>query len=249
MTSQRTPERRWPGPGALLPLLWRTAERPSRGSGLTVDAIVEAAVALADAEGIGAVTMRSVAERLGVGTMSLYTHVPGKQELNALMLDRVFADAGEVSGSGWRERCAAVARQDRDRYLRHPWLLELPAARPAFGPGVAAKYDRDLAALEGTGLRAAEMNAAVMSLTSFVYGAARFQSQARDDERDGRTEQRFWREHEPFLHLVLDPARFPTAHRVAEEARREGDADHDSSFEFGLERLLVGIGDLIAQRA
>ncbi|GAA1689707.1 TetR/AcrR family transcriptional regulator [Glycomyces endophyticus] len=240
---------RWPDPGTTLPLLWRTAERPSRGSGLTIGAIVEAAVALADADGIGAVTMRGVAERLGVGTMSLYTHVPGKRELHALMLDRVFADAAAVAGGDWRERCAVIARQDRARYLRHPWLLELPAARPAFGPGVAAKYERDLAALDGSGLRAAEMNAAVMALTSFVYGAARFQSQARDDERDGRTERRFWQDHEPFLHLVLDPARFPTAHRVAEEARRDGDADHDSSFEFGLERLLAGIGDLVEGRA
>lgn len=241
---------RWPDPGTALPLLWRTAERPSRGSGLTVGAIVEAAVAIADADGIAAVTMRSVAERLGVGTMSLYTHVPGKRELHALMLDRVFADgaAEPATGGDWRERCAAIARRDRERYLRHPWLLELPAARPAFGPGVAAKYDRDLAALEGTGLSAAEMNAAVMALTSFVYGAARFQSQARSDARDGRTEQRFWQAHEPFLHLVLDPERFPTAHRVAEAARREGDADHDSSFEFGLERLLVGIGDLVERR-
>jgi AcrR family transcriptional regulator len=239
----------WPDPGSALPLLWRTAERPSRGSGLTIGAIVEAAVLIADADGIGAVTMRSVAERLGVGTMSLYTHVPGKRELYALMLDRVFADAAEAPEGGWRERCAAIARQDRDRYLRHPWLLELPAARPAFGPNVAAKYDRDLAALDGTGLSAAEMNAAVMSLTSFVYGAARFQSQARTDERDGRGERRFWQDHEPFMHLVLDPERFPTAHRVAEEARAEGDADHDSSFEFGLERLLVGIGDLIGRRA
>ncbi|WP_335990542.1 TetR/AcrR family transcriptional regulator C-terminal domain-containing protein [Glycomyces sp. MUSA5-2] len=241
---------RWPDPGAVLPLLWRTAERPSRGSGLTVGAIAEAAVAIADADGIGAVTMRSVAERLGAGTMSLYTHVPGKRELYALMLDHVFADAAQAPAAegDWRERCAAIARQDRERYLRHPWLLELPAARPAFGPNVTAKYDRDLAALEGTGLSAAEMNAAVMALTSFVSGAARFQRQAESDERAGRTEERFWQAHEPFLHLVLDPERFPTAHRVAEEARHHGDADHDSSFEFGLERLLVGIGDLVARK-
>lgn len=243
---------RWPDPAGTLPLLWRTKERPSRGSGLTIDAIVGAAVAIADADGLDAVTMRSVAERLGVGAMSLYTHVPGKGELHALMLDHVFADAldGIATQGTWRDRLVAVARLDRDRYLGHPWLLELPVARPAFGPNITAKYERDLAALEGTGLTAAELNAAVMTLTSFVYGAARFQSRARADERSGRTEAEFWQAHEPYLHLVLDPERFPNARKVAEEVGRDSgsEADHDFSFEFGLERFLVGIQDLVDRR-
>src|SRR5680860_659902 len=69
-----------------LGLLWGTFNKPSR-SGLTVEAIVAAAIEIADAEGIGAVSMRHVAERLNVGTMSLYTHVPGKKDLTELMVD------------------------------------------------------------------------------------------------------------------------------------------------------------------
>ncbi|HEY1176756.1 MAG TPA: TetR/AcrR family transcriptional regulator, partial [Phytomonospora sp.] len=69
--------------------MWGVRERSSRGpkQGLTIEAIVRTAIALADAEGLAALSMRKVAERLGVGTMSLYTYVPGKPELLDLMLD------------------------------------------------------------------------------------------------------------------------------------------------------------------
>src|ERR687893_1769658 len=80
-------------PARSIALLWREPGRAGR-SGLGVDGIVAAAIELADAEGLGALTMRRVAERLGVGTMSLYTHVPAKGELLDLMLDTVL---GEVA--------------------------------------------------------------------------------------------------------------------------------------------------------
>src|SRR5687768_86463 len=74
-----------------LELLWGTGEPAARGPkpGLNLPRIVDAAVALADREGLGALSMRRVAAELGVGTMSLYRHVPGKGELLDLMLDKV----------------------------------------------------------------------------------------------------------------------------------------------------------------
>ena len=93
-------------------LLWGMAPQPTRGPkpGLTVDAVVDAAVALADAEGIDAVAMRRVADKLGVGAMSLYTYVPGKAELVDLMLDRVYGEqlAGIATEGGWRARLESV---------------------------------------------------------------------------------------------------------------------------------------------
>ena len=94
----------------MLPLLWNTVGRKSAGDRLSVARIVDQAVELADAEGLDGAAMRSVATGLAVGTMSLYTHVPGKPELYALMVDRVIGeDLHPVTATGWREALAEIA--------------------------------------------------------------------------------------------------------------------------------------------
>src|SRR5262245_64029270 len=125
-------------PQQSIDLLWGTARPPSRGPkpGLTTQQIVAAAIAVADAEGLAALSMRRVAEHLGVGAMSLYTYVPGKAELIDLMVDAVY---GELPGSadvdgGWRERLEGVARANWALYRRHPWMLQVASVRPALGP-------------------------------------------------------------------------------------------------------------------
>ncbi|MBF6045788.1 GntR family transcriptional regulator [Streptomyces sp. NRRL B-1677] len=113
----------------------RPGPPPGRVNGtrpLTRDRIVRTAVALADARGGAALSMRALAAELRVPTMALYRHVPGKDDLVALMADAVFAEAG-LSGSapaGWRGRLEAVARHQWSLYRRHPWLARtvLPAA-------------------------------------------------------------------------------------------------------------------------
>lgn len=92
-------------PARSLALLWRTSERTSRKGkpDLSVDRIVRAGIEIADAEGLAALSMRRVAERLGVGTMSLYTYVPGKAELLDVMLDTVYGETArpqDVAGAG-----------------------------------------------------------------------------------------------------------------------------------------------------
>src|ERR1044072_8816884 len=122
-------------------LLWGTKPPPGRGRkpGMTVDGIVAAAVELADTDGIDGVSMRRVADRLGVGTMSLYRYVPSKAELQDLMLDAVMADAPAVhdadGGGGGLE---PFARRSLDGYRRHPWLLRASLTRGAMGPNQAA---------------------------------------------------------------------------------------------------------------
>lgn len=117
-----------------LELLWGLDERPSRGPkpGLTLDRIVTTAVAVADADGLGALSMRRVATDLGVGTMSLYRYVPGKAELLDLMLDKVAefdADAHPDPAAGWRPAMEALARGSRQQYQRHPGCSR--STRPA----------------------------------------------------------------------------------------------------------------------
>jgi AcrR family transcriptional regulator len=83
--------------------------------------------------------MRRVAAELDVGTMSLYTHVPGKGELVDLMLDGVlgelYPDDEVPAGGGWRDRLEAVARANWQFFLRHPWAVHLATGRPPLGPG------------------------------------------------------------------------------------------------------------------
>src|ERR671915_2360327 len=104
-------------PARSMALLWRRGDqRPARGRKptLTVDAIVSAAIEMADEGGLGSLSMRALAERLGVGTMTLYTHVPGKAELLDVMLDTVLSETArpEQGDGGWRGRLEQVAREN-----------------------------------------------------------------------------------------------------------------------------------------
>jgi AcrR family transcriptional regulator len=122
-------------PTSSLVLLWRTPGARASPSGLGPDRIVQGAIELADADGLSAVSMRRVADRLGAGTMSLYTHVPGKAELLDAMLDVVLAETArprDVPG-GWRGRLEVVARENLALLRRHPWILEVDIGREDTG--------------------------------------------------------------------------------------------------------------------
>ncbi len=243
-------------PARTMELLWGTRQPPTRGPkpGLTVERIVRAAIEVADAEGLAALSMRRVADQLGVGTMSLYTYVPGKAELIDVMLDAVHAEPEppEPAEGGWRAQLEATARADWERYHRHPWLLHVAATnRPPLGPIVIAKYDRDLRAVEGIGLTDVEMDSVVSLVAGHVEGAARRSLDATQTERQtGKTDQDWWEATAPLLEKVFDPARFPTAARVGPAAGAAYQAAYDPkhAFAFGLERILDGVAALVRSR-
>ena len=138
----------------LLGALWTPDDR--------VEAVVRAATAIADAEGLEAVTMRRVAEDVGLGTMTLYGSVPGRAELVELMLDAWAATAYDghplpSEKQTWPEAVRHVAERNWEHTLAHPWVVEVPPDRPILGPGVSVKYDRELAAVEGIGLADVDM--------------------------------------------------------------------------------------------
>src|SRR5690606_9373793 len=204
-------------PARTLALLWRTAGPVRKGrTGLDVDRGVAAALGIADAEGLDALSMRKVADRLGAGAMSLYTYVPGKAELAEAMLDAVRAELPDPAeaGEGWRARLEAVARQNRDLYLRHPWMLQVAAGRPVLGPNSMVRYDRELRALEGLGLSDIEMDGVIALLSDYVHGAAREAVAMADAAADsGRTDQEWWEQHAPELERIADPSVYPEAAR------------------------------------
>ncbi|MFC7546662.1 TetR/AcrR family transcriptional regulator [Plantactinospora sp. GCM10030261] len=248
-------------PARSLALLWRTRERVSRRGrpDLSVERIVRAAIEVADADGLAALSMRRVAEKLGVGTMSLYTYVPGKGELLDVMLDTVSAetldpdpDTEPADPGDWRTRLDRIARRNWALYLRHPWLLQVAAAsRPPLGPNTIAKYERELRAVDGIGLTDLEMDAVVTLVTGYVHGAVRGAVEAAQAAAStGLTDEQWWHAHAPYLEKVLDPRRYPLAARVGSAAGQEYRAAGDPAraFEFGLARILDGIEVLVRGR-
>ncbi|MFD0582678.1 TetR/AcrR family transcriptional regulator [Dactylosporangium darangshiense] len=236
-------------PRRSIDLLWgrvptsvsRRGPRPK----FTVPGIVAVAVELADAEGLAAVSMRRVAERLGVTAMSLYTYVPSKAELLDVMVDAVCGEAvlDEHSGATLRERLQEVAECNWRLYRAHPWLLQVATSRPVLGPNAIAKYDFELRAFEGAGVPDVATDQLLGLLLDYVTGAVRAAVLAgQAEQRTGRSDAQWWADWAPLLGEVLDPARFPTAARIEAAAGEEyGAGDPQRAFAFGLQRVLDGI--------
>ncbi|MER5766293.1 TetR/AcrR family transcriptional regulator [Streptomyces sp. NPDC001985] len=154
--------------------LWLSPGRPRRGRppAFSRTEITAAAVALADTEGLEAVTMRAVAAAIGAGAMSLYSYVPDKETLLELMIDHVngeLSTAGPLSGD-WRADLAAVAHAQRALMLRHPWLPAALPARRTFGPHTLAFLEHVLVALRPAGLDAGAKLEVFSMVTGFVAG-------------------------------------------------------------------------------
>jgi AcrR family transcriptional regulator len=237
-------------------LLWGVAQAPkSRGpkQGLTVDRIVAAGIEIADADGLAALSMRRVADRLGVGAMSLYTYVPSKAELVDVMFDRAIGSVehAPVAG-GWREKLSAIAWSAWELYRRHPWLLQVMAmSRPPLGPNSIADYDHQLRAVDGIGLSELEMDSVVNMVAVFVQGAARAAAEAATSTQDtGVTDAEWWSTYGPLLEKVFDAEKYPVAARVGEVAGQTYQSAYDANhgFEFGLARILDGVAALVDLR-
>jgi AcrR family transcriptional regulator len=239
-------------PVKTLALLWGPQDRPGR-SGLTVRAIVDAAIALADGSGIDAVSMRAVADHLGAGTMSLYTHVPGKPALVELMIDTVsgelYGDLDEAAGQGgWRVGLRYVARRNWELYVRHPWLLQIPQGRPVLGPNISRNYETELRPLDGIGLSDQEMDGVLTMVLVHVQGLARWQAALTADRAgSGEDDEQWWTAIEPALAAVMDPSAFPVAGRVGRAVGEQLNSAGDpaGSLDFGLERILDGVQRLL----
>ena len=234
-------------PRRTIDLLWgvrrrRRGPRPS----LSGEQIVAAATQIADRDGLGRLSMRTLADELGITAMSLYGYVPSKAELLDVMADRAY---GEITLPGvpattWRARLTALAQQHWTLLLSHPWLLQISASRPLLGPGMTALYDAELTAVDGLGLTDIDMDLIVSLLDDYVRGAARGAVEAAEaQDRTGMTDQQWWETYGPLLAEVLNQASYPVAVRVGTAAGAEYGAAHDParSFRFGLQRIIDGI--------
>ncbi|MER7439770.1 TetR/AcrR family transcriptional regulator [Micromonospora avicenniae] len=240
-------------PARTLRLLWRQPdESPRRGprQGYSLDDIVATAIELADSDGLDAVTMRAVAQAVGVAPMTLYTYLPGKAELLDLMLDASYArmPRPDRSGEPWRARVAALAEDNRALFAAHPWAAEVATGRPPLGPGLMAKYEYELRAFDGTGLDDVQRDAALTYVLDFVRAAARSAAEQQLARRESAwSDEQWWAANAPLLAQVLDEQRYPTAVRVGAAAGAAQNTAYSpaQAYEFGLARVLDGLGVLI----
>ncbi|MFG1942458.1 TetR/AcrR family transcriptional regulator C-terminal domain-containing protein [Nonomuraea sp. NPDC048826] len=217
---------------------------PERRPALTREAIVAAAVTLADAEGLAAVSIRRVAAELGARAMSLYTHIERKEDLLALMLDEISREllAEEPPPGDWRETLLALARSERELVRRHPWRVELISQRVAVGPNALRHVERKLAALDGLGLDRATAWQVLAAVADYVTGfVIREAAERAAPRRDGVSDAERAALAEPYLRELVGRGEFPRLAPLI-EAGTPGAGD---SFERGLRWVLDGIeGDL-----
>jgi AcrR family transcriptional regulator len=216
-----------------LEILWREAQPLGRTRGLSRERIVAAAIELVETEGLSALSMARLAERLGCGTMSLYRHVANKDELLTFMLSTApDPPPTPADPSDWRGALSNWAAGLWDVYHRHPWVLQTAAAGPPLDPGQLAWLDAGLAALGATGLTERDKLAAVMAILHYVRGAAALDIEAGVEGPD----------YPALLRRLLDGDRFPAlAAAVAAGVFDDVADDHLAEFRSGLAQLLDGI--------
>ncbi|MBP2479327.1 AcrR family transcriptional regulator [Crossiella equi] len=216
---------------------------PSNRPALTREAIVTAAIGLADEGGLEAVTMRGVGQRLGASGMALYRHVANRDDLVALMVDRVAGQFAypEPRPADWREGLAEVARQDWRSFFAHPWMLPATAtARPALGPHLLANMEWSLACLDDFDLPAHERLYLLGTVTGYAQGLALvWLSSNTPETRRGTSD--WWREE------VAKAGDYPRLSALVHELSPEVAVEEE--FEFGLTRILDGVAAHLSTRA
>ena len=237
----------WKGRGA----------EPRQLRGLSRDDIVATAIAVADAEGTAAVSMRRIARDLRVGAMSLYWYVASKDELHQLMLEAVHGEieAPEPSGD-WRADLAGYARDYRAALRRHPWAIDFLGVGPPSGPNDARNADRLIGALDGPGLDTTTTMWALLTVGTYVMGAALREIQeirwhrAAAESRAAMTEEEVAAARGEFERMIRGSGRYPHLTKLF-NADIDPDAPEtrDARFEFGLGCVLDGIAARIRTAA
>jgi AcrR family transcriptional regulator len=224
-------------------LLWGLREPPSRGPrpGLTVAGIAGAAVEIADADGLDALSMQRVAVALGVTKMALYRYVAGKSDLEAVMIEAAVGDPPDLAGvpGGWRARLEEFARLLALAWRRHPWLPWITVGDRVMGPRELGWVESALAALDGTPLDGTERLDAVFVLFGHIRTT---QSLTTAGTQPWTADKRVMRQL-----LAAHPDRYPALTQVLSADGSVG-GSADNGREFGLRRLLDGLQQLIDRR-
>jgi AcrR family transcriptional regulator len=221
----------------------RSRGRNRQASALSRAEIVDAAIAVADAEGPDAINMRRIAQVLRAGTMSLYWHVANKEQLLDLMLDALMGefDVPEPTGD-WRHDLRTQARNMRATLLRHAWVMNFIGGRPPLGPNTL---------LDGLGLDLEATMNMLGTVQTYVMGSVLREMQEarvqRDQEQAGITAEEWGPAEAAWRNRLAADGRFTRVVRFL-DAGIDPDAEEtrDDRFEFGLDCVIDGIAAKIA---
>ena len=234
---------------------WGLRGRPAKGPkpGLSLQRIVEAAVKLADADGLAAISMGRVAAELGASTMSLYRYVAAKDELLALMVDAAGGPppAPPGPGEGWREGLSRWAWAELRMHRRHPWVVRVPIGGPPATPNQVTWLEQGLRCLRDTGLAEGEKLSVILLLTGYVRNYATLEAdlaEAAAGSGSGAAGRSTMSDYGRLLARLTDAERFPALHAVINAGVLDEPDDLDAEFVFGLERVLDGVDALVRAR-
>jgi AcrR family transcriptional regulator len=225
---------------------WGRRERPTKGPrpALNLERIVEAAVRIADTEGLEAVSMAGVAAELGASTMGLYRYVAAKDELLALMVDSVLRSDPPTPEQGWRSGLSSWAWAYHEALRRHPWVLRVPITAPPITPNLTIWLENGLRALRDTGLTEPEKLSVMLLLSGFVRNEATLAA-----DLAAAPQQQIMPSWGELLARLTDSDRFPALHAALASEAFAQDDDPDDEFVFGLERILDGVAALVESRS
>ncbi len=229
-----------------------TAPAPAAEQELSLERIVRAAIEIADAEGLAALSMRGVAARLGVAVMSPYRYVPSKDDLIQLMADAAYGERGYPADppAGWRPRLELGAHTLWDLYREHPWLAQLGSlTRPLLVPNLVGHGEWMLRALDRHGLDPTTLFDIHLLVYSHVQGlAVHVEWEAHAETATGQSEDQWMDSRAPALTELVDSGRFPTFTKVVGSFENGYDLRLDTLFAAGLTALLDGLTPLIEGR-
>ncbi len=228
---------------------WGLRERPHKGPkpGLSLRRIVEAGLKLAQAEGLGAVSMSRVAAELGSAPMSLYRYVSAKDELIALMVDAAWGPAPEaVPGEGWRKGLSRWAWSMRAAMHANAWATQVPISGLPVLPNEVAWFEQGLAVLAGTSLTETQKASVIMLISGYVRTEAITGTDiARAIASSGLSPDDWMASYGRMLATVTDPVRYPAITKFVAAGVFDVHDGPDDEFIFSLERILDGIEVLV----
>jgi AcrR family transcriptional regulator len=232
---------------------WGVRERPHKGPkpALSLARIVDAAVRVADREGMDAVSMGRVAGELGAAPMSLYRHVSSKEELLRLMVDAAWGDSpGPLApGESWRDGLSRWAWALRDSGRRHPWAVRVPISGLPIMPREVAWFENALACMAGTGLTEARKASVITLLAGYVRNLATTEADiAAAIAASGLSPAEWMSSYPRMLGQLTDPERFPALTAFIAAGVFDAEDGPDDEFVFGLDRILDGVEALVRSR-
>ena len=238
---------------------WGVRGRPHKGPkpGLSLERIVAAAIKVADADGLAAVSMSRVATALGTAPMSLYRYVAAKDELLALMVDAAYGpppsgplpSGPAAEDTGWRAGLSRWAWAMRAGIQRHPWVLRIPIGGLPTLPNEVAWFEEGLRCVQDTGLAENQKASAILLVSGYVRNAASIDADIEAAVRaSGKTPDEWMSSYTRTLTQLADPQRFPALTKFIAAGVFDQADPPDDEFAFGLDRVLDGLGVLISAR-